>query len=208
MEKLLWGNMNEVEVAFKVKQKQSKCEKLLKQAGYKLFWKAKTHDVYFSNKKLTKEMSEQELKFACVRIRCSNGGYSVDNFNIYNLNKENKFKCSKEETLKIEKQLEEDGFVKVFDTSKTDYVYLKNKSCHQLQNIEGIGLLDYYYDEDIFDKPENEQFRFLTQEMHNLGFELEYEEGVDKLRTLLSKKLCFSKNQNGNYNQMNDNLML
>ena len=36
--------------------------------------------------------------------------------------------------------------------------------------------------------------------MKNLGFELEYEEGVDKLRSLLAQKLCFSKNQNGDYN--------
>ena len=37
--------------------------------------------------------------------------------------------------------------------------------------------------------------------MLNLGFELEYEEGVDKFRSLLSEKYCFSKNQNGNYNE-------
>ena len=40
--------MAEVEVAFKVSLKQSKCEKLLKKAGYELFWKAKTRDLYFT----------------------------------------------------------------------------------------------------------------------------------------------------------------
>lgn len=194
--------MSEVEVAFKVKQKQSKCERLLKKAGFKLFHKAQTHDIYFTEKNLTEDMSEQELKFSCVRIRCSNGGYSIDNYNIYDSTAKDKFKCSKEEAEKIAKQLMKDGLVKVFDTSKTDFVYSKGKAYHQLQNIDGVGLLDYYYDESIADQPENVQFDHLYQEMLRLGFELEHNEGVDKLRTLLSKKLCFSKNQNGNYNLM------
>ena len=97
--------MSEVEVAFKVKQKQGKCERLLKKAGFKLFHKANTHDIYFTDKTLTEDMSEQELKFACVRIRCSNGGYSVDNYNIYDPTTKNKFKCTKEEAEKIAKQL-------------------------------------------------------------------------------------------------------
>ena len=42
--------MSEVEVAFKVKQKQGKCERLLKKAGFKLFHKANTHDIYFTDK--------------------------------------------------------------------------------------------------------------------------------------------------------------
>ena len=63
-------------------------------------------------------------------------------------------------------------------------------------------MLDYYYDESIADQPEDVQFNHLYQEMLRLGFKLEHNEGVDKLRTLLSKKLCFSKNQNGNYNLM------
>ena len=60
--------MSEVEAAFKVKQKQSKCERLLKKAGFKLFHKAKTHDIYFTEKNLTEAMSEQELKFACLEF--------------------------------------------------------------------------------------------------------------------------------------------
>ena len=60
--------MAEVEIAFKVKQKQSKCEKLLKKVGYELFWKAKTRDLYFTKTELSLDMSEQELKFACVFV--------------------------------------------------------------------------------------------------------------------------------------------
>jgi len=196
--------MSEVEVAFKVKQKQRKCEKILKKAGFKLFHKATTHDIYFTDRTLTEDMSEQELKFACVRIRCSNGGYRVHNYNIYDPTAKDEFRCTKEEAEQIAKQMMKDGFEKVFDTSKTDFVYSKDKAYHQLQDIEGIGLLDYYYDESIADQPEDKQYEHLYQEMLRLGFELEHQEGVDKLRSLLSKKLCFSKNQNGNYNLMTE----
>lgn len=193
--------MAEVEVAFKVRDKQSKCEKLLKKAGYKLFWKAKTHDIYFTKQELTAEMSEQELKFACVRIRCSNGGYSVDNYHTYNHSKPNKFKCTKDDAIQIAEELDNSGLVKVFDTSKSDVVYKRGNRYHQLQDIEGIGLLDYVYDEDIKKEPENVQVEILQQEMTDVGIALEYKNGVDKLRTLLNNgDLCFSHNKNGNYN--------
>ena len=196
--------MAEVEVAFKVSQKQSKCEKLLKKAGYELFWRAKTRDLYFTKTELSLDMSEQELKFACVRLRNSNGGYSVDNFSVFDKSKPDKFKCDKIKAYEIAEMLLEKGYKKVFDTSKTDYVYKKGNAYHQLQNIDGIGLLDYAFDEDIKDLPEDEQFIILKKEMEDIGIELEYDKGVDKLRTLLSRKLCFSKNQNGNYNLINN----
>ena len=50
--------------------------------------------------------------------------------------------------------------------------------------------------------PEEKQFEILSKEMEDIGIDLEFKEGVDKLRTLLANKLCFSKNQNGNYNLM------
>lgn len=116
-----------------------------------------------------------------------------------------KFKCNRDEAYKIGEMLLEKGYKQVFDTSKTDYVYKKGNFYHQLQNIDGIGLLDYAYNEDSKDLPEDEQFEILSKEMEEIGIELEYEEGVDKLRTLLSGELCFSKNQNGNYNLFNKN---
>ena len=120
--------MSEVEVAFKVNDKQRKCEKLLKKSGYELVWNAKTHDVYFAKVELTPEMSEQELKFACIRIRESNGGYSIDNYRLANRSKPNSFKCTRDEAIKIAEELESDGFVVVFDTRKTDVVYKKANS--------------------------------------------------------------------------------
>ena len=114
--------------------------------------------------------------------------------------KESRFRCRLDEAAEIIVELKIKGFKKVFDTFKTDYIYKKDNSYHQLQNINKIGLLDYYYDDDIVTLTQKEQFETLTKNMLELGFELEYDEGVDKLRSLLLEKLCFSKNQNGDYN--------
>ena len=61
------------------------------------------------------------------------------------------------------------------------------------------------YDRDLFNKglSEDEQFEILKQQMYDLGFHLEYELGIDKLRSLYSKQLKFSKNQIGKYNYQN-----
>ena len=50
--------MQEVEVGFKVKQSQQECERLLKRGGYELLFNTETHDVYFTNKRITKKMME------------------------------------------------------------------------------------------------------------------------------------------------------
>ena len=70
-----------------------------------------------------------------------------------------------------------------------------------IQDIQGIGLVDYVYNKEIFGKgySEQEQFDLLKQQMKDLGFTLEYEYGIDKLRTLYFKELKFSTNQIGLY---------
>ena len=95
-----------------------------------------------------------------------------------------------------------EGYDVVFDTEKTDWIYKKGKCYHQLQEIKDIGLIDYVYNEEIFGLGlnENQQFEILKKQMIDLGFHLEYELGVDKLRSLYSKELKFSKNQIGKYN--------
>lgn len=119
---------------------------------------------------------------------------------MFDESKPDKFKCSLDEAAEIIVNLKQNGFKKVFDTYKTDFIYKKDNTYHQLQKINHIGLLDYVYCEDLFQHKPEWQFTLLSNGMKNLGFELEYEEGVDKLRSLLSQKLCFSKNQNGDYN--------
>ena len=192
--------MQEVEVGFKVKQTQEESKKILENNGFELLFNTETHDLYFTNKELNENMTEQELKFSCVRFRHSHGGCGFDNYHLFNESKPDKFKCSLDEAAEIIVNLNQNGFKKVFDTFKTDFIYKKDKTYHQLQKINYIGLLDYVYCEDLFQHKPKWQFTLLSNGMKNLGFELEYEEGVDKLRSLLAQKLCFSKNQNGDYN--------
>jgi len=132
-----------------------------------------------------------------VRIRNFEG---VQNLNILSEELQGQIKVSSLSELSdwIQK-LKNAGFVEVIDTKKTDWIYTKGTQCHQLQDIKHIGLLDYHYDEGIFNLPEEEQFDILKQNLVDLGLELEHEEGVDKLRTLVHKEYKFSKNQNGKY---------
>ena len=55
--------MQQVEVGFKVKQNQEECERILKNNGYELMFNTETHDLYFTNKKLSRRMTEQEINF-------------------------------------------------------------------------------------------------------------------------------------------------
>lgn len=190
-----------VEVAFKIKENQEQAEKILKDNGYSLFWHTQTHDLYFTKAKLTPKMTEQQIKYSCIRFRHSAGGCGFDNYKLFDNNAENRFHCDFEKAIDIMAELKENGYIVVFDTYKTDYIYNKNgtKQWHQLQNIKHIGLLDYYYNEDLEDVSEDEQFEILKSDMKKLGFTLEFDLGIDKLRSLLAQKACFSKNQEAPY---------
>ena len=48
--------MQEVEVGFKIRQSQKEAESLLKKGGYSLLFNTETHDVYFTNKRITKKI--------------------------------------------------------------------------------------------------------------------------------------------------------
>ena len=76
-------------------------------------------------------------------------------------------------------------------SDKNDYV--KN----ELEKYGFDSMVDYvYYCESISDDlDEDKLFNKLKEEMEKLGFTLEHELGVDKLRSLYSGKLQFSKNQ-------------
>ena len=107
---------------------------------------------------------------------------------------------SKSELLKRERELIDDGYVKVFDTIKFDFQYCHSsmKSRVQLQNIKDVGLLVYYDNPDYYNEPLDEQRKLLFNELNSYGFDFkETDLGLDKLRTLYYKKEMFSKNQNG-----------
>ena len=164
------------------------------------FKTAHTRDVYFEKSLEFDGKSEEEIKRSMVRLR---GFETFENLQLLGGEyPEGKYKADFKTALAICNKLLANSFEVIIDTEKTDWVYKKGKCWHQLQEIKNIGLVDYVYNEEIFDKgyTEEEQFDLLHTQMTDLGFHLEYDLGIDKLRTLLSGQIQFSTNQIGKYN--------
>ncbi len=166
-----------VEVGMKLNKNLNYYKSMLKRNGLQQVFKCKTHDIYFTKEKTFDGLSENQIKNSCIRIR--------------NPKKEDRLK---------EKELLNDGYLKVFDTIKKDYHYQSNemKSRVQLQVIKKIGLVVYYDNPDYYEFPLDKQRELLLNELNTYGFTFKLEDlGIDKLRTLYYGKEMFSKNQNG-----------
>ncbi len=191
----------EVEAGFKVKESKEDAEKILLNNGFvNTFKTAHTRDVYFGKSLEFDGKSEEEIKRSMVRLR---GFETFENLQLLGDEyPEGKYKADFKTALNICNILLANGFEVIIDTEKTDWVYKKGRCWHQLQEIKNIGLVDYVYNEEIFDKgySEEEQFDLLHTQMTDLGFHLEYDLGIDKLRTLLTGQTQFSTNQIGKYN--------
>lgn len=191
----------EVEAGFKVKESKEEAEKILLDNGFvNTFKTAHTRDVYFGKDIEIEGKSEEEIKRSMVRLR---GFETFENLQLLGDEyPEGKYKADFKTALDICNKLLANGFEVIIDTEKTDWVYKKGRCWHQLQEIKDIGLVDYVYNEEIFDKgySEQQQFDLLHHQMTDLGFHLEYDLGIDKLRTLLSGQIQFSTNQIGKYN--------
>lgn len=152
-------------------------------------------------------MTENEIKNSCIRLRITEtfggvdfSGVSKISYRFQNLDKDNQKELTLEEVNEYIKEIENNGYFKVFDTSKVDYQYSigNMKSRIQLQDIENIGLLLYYDNPDYYELSLDEQRNALIDELNSYGFDFNYESlGLDKLRTLYYKKEMYSKNQNG-----------
>lgn len=166
-----------VEVGFKLDKDLKYYDNLLRQNGLSQVFSCTTHDVYYTKLKLFDGLTENQIKNSCVRIR-----------------------NPKEGDKQTEKELIEDGYRKVFDTTKKDFHYANNtmKSRVQLQQIDDIGLVVYYDNPDYYEYPLDRQREMLIKELNSYGFSFKLSDlGIDKLRTLYYGKPLFSKNQNG-----------
>jgi len=188
---------------------------IIEKAGGQNVFNCETHDLYWTNKSHNEleQMTENQIKKACVRYRlcngfggtCFDGDFklkkgSFENFKIFDPSKEDRFSCDMNEFKKIQERLEENGWYLVFDTFKVDYQYKigKMESAIQLQEIDNIGLLLYYDNPDYYNMSEDNQREMLLKELNEYGFNFDKDElGVDKLRTLLFGTTKYSKNQNG-----------
>lgn len=194
-----------VEVGIKLDEPLSHYQEILNRAGAVNTFNCETHDLYWTNRSLG-GMSENEIKTACVRYRmCRRIGVKTwdctfQNYQIFNPNLSNEFKCNKIQLIEHEKRFEKSGWIKMFDTYKKDYQYAigNMKSRIQLQDIDGVGLLLYYDNPDYYHMPLMEQRNALIDELNSYGFNLDYRTmGLDKLKTLFTGRECFSLNQNG-----------
>jgi len=190
--------MEIVEIGIKLRQDFNHYDSLLKKNGFDNDFNVKTHDIYYTNKKLD-SLNENEIKNACIRLRsCNDGPYKVQNNLLQELGIN---EVSLDSLIEFEKRLLECGYKKIFDTLKFDHHYYRDgmNSKIQLQDIEDIGLLVYYDNSLYYEMPLNEQRKKLIDELKSYGFdEINYNTlGLDKLRTLYYKKECFSQNQNG-----------
>lgn len=153
----------EVEAGFKVKESKEEAEKILLDNGFvNTFKTAHTRDVYFGKNVKIDGKSEEEIKRSMVRLR---GFETFENLGLLGDEyPEGKYKADFKTALEICNKLLANGFEVIIDTEKTDWVYKKGRCWHQLQEIKNIGLMDYVYNEEIFDKgySEQQQFDLLT----------------------------------------------
>ena len=200
-----------VEVGFKLNKKIKYYEEILSSHNAINRFNCKTHDIYWTNKNL-ENMTENEMKNSCIRLRITEGfggvdfsgvskkSYRFQNADNFIVNKDNQKELTLEEVNEYIKKIENNGYVKAFDTSKVDYQYSIGdmKSRIQLQDIENVGLLIYYDNPDYYELPLDNQRNALINELNSYGFDFDYNTlGLDKLRTLYYKKEMYSKNQNG-----------
>ena len=165
-----------VEVGMKLNKSLKYYKKLLESNGLKQVYKCTTHDIYFTKEKSFDGLNENQIKNSCIRIR--------------NPKRSDKTKI---------KQLINDGYKKVFNTTKKDFHFVTEtmKSMVQLQVIKKIGLVVYYDNPDYYNFSLDKQRELLFKELNSYGFNFNINDlGIDKLRTLHYKKELFSKNQN------------
>lgn len=189
---------NIVEIGMLCKEPLDYYLDLLKNNGINQKMVLVTRDIYFYNKDINelKNLKESDIKHSCIRIRmCRKPGGKFRKFNIQNCNMPGfKSEYRKWRLKSIEKKLLSNGYKPIIDTVKTDYQY---ENGIQLQNVDDIGLLVFWDNPKYYDFNEEKQFDLLKKDLEKIGFDFVYPLGIDRLRTKINNKLCFSKNQSG-----------
>lgn len=184
---------------------------MLEKQGFENIFSCETHDLYWTNKKRAdlEKMTESEIKNACVRLRevwayggtkfngDFNESYAFSNYKIFDSKKPDRIKTTKDKYKKQIEEIEGKDWLLYFDTFKRDYQYKLGGVVLQLQEIDGIGLVLYYDNEEYYHLEESQQRKRLIDDLNSFGFKFsESEQGIDKLRTLLMGCPQFSNNQN------------
>ena len=134
--------MEIVEVGIKLDRDFEYYDALLRSKGLVNDYKVRTHDIYYTNQDLN-ELSENQMKNACIRLRsCNDSNYKIQN-NLIN----NKFRDKEVSATKLdqfEHKLFKLGYRKVFDTVKDDDV-LKELKELDISNLTPIDAMNTLY---------------------------------------------------------------
>lgn len=180
--------MQVVEVGIKLEEDLSYYDKILRNSGLKNEFSCETHDIYYTNKNLD-NLSENEIKNSCIRIRSVNeSDYKVQNNMIADLDIE--FVSANDLAL-FDEKMSIYNYKRVFNTRKLDHHYYKDgmKSKIQLQEIDDIGLVLYYDNPSYYEYDLDTQRKMLIMELNSYGLDIdENTPDIDKLRTLYYNK--------------------
>lgn len=187
---------HEVEVGYLCDNNINYYRDLLNKKQIYNYFNTSTKDIYFSKEKISdlKRQSEEEIKNKSIRIRFNKSikkdskyeFFRIQNYrNLLDIFEDKKY-LTKDYKI-IEKQLIENGFNKIIETNKVDYQYMNGYL--QLQDVENIGLIVYYYNPKYFFEPVSKQEEILTKELKEIGFVFKKTRQIDRLKELLNNKL-------------------
>lgn len=103
--------MEIVEVGIKLKNDFNYYDNFLKNNGLNNDFNVKTHDIYYTNKKLD-NLSENEMKKVCIRLRsCNDDSFKIQNNLLEELDAS---EITFDKLIDFEKRLSKFGYKKVF----------------------------------------------------------------------------------------------
>lgn len=194
------NNPNKIEIGLLCEDNLEKCKKILEENNIELYWATIAKDIYYTNINIEelKTKDGETIKDSCIRIRLNrslkeNSKYKivrVQNYKNYlNVFSNKNYSINKLE--QIEKTLIENGFLKVIETTKTDYQYLNGYL--QLQEVENLGLIIYYYNPKYFFETSEKQKELLYNDLEKIGFTFKEKLSIDRLKTLINNKICYEE---------------
>jgi predicted adenylyl cyclase CyaB len=195
--------MKQIEVTVKVKNTLEEIDELLTSKGFKLIRKSRVEDDYVCPKELKVDKNNiLEVLSSCVLIRYlktaeaefkkltyKNKEYSKDGVVI----SEEKINVSIDDTKKAQELFEKINFKKLVSVHYDVIVYSNNNYEFAFQDVEGLGLLLEFENENDFEGVSDETIVSEKQKMYEIiktyGIKVENNYDIKKAYELVMKKI-------------------
>lgn len=195
--------MKQIEVTVKVNNTLEEIDELLKSKGFKLIRKSRVEDDYVCPKELKVDKNNiLEVLSSCVLIRYlktaedefkkltyKNKEYSKDGVVI----SEEKINVSIDDTKKAQELFEKINFKKLVSVHYDVIVYSNNNYEFAFQNVEGLGLLLEFENENDFEGVSDAAIVNEKQKMYEIiktyGIKVENNYDIKKAYELVMKKI-------------------